>query len=212
MAPIASAIKEQGFSGAVAARIEAPHRRSPRSVCEAKWTIFTKWCLSNQVDFRPPPIKSVAGFLMYLFQERKLQTSAIDGYSSAIANKLGNSPINISKDDNLTRLLDSFHRDKSKGQRGIPSWNLCLVLHQLTKAPFEPIKEAFDLQDGFTSWPLGWANVEMRYMLGKTKTLDTNLTVCLIHEEIVAGEMSLSKPFLKETKTNSLFCLRSCPN
>ena len=34
-------------------------------------------------------------------------------------------------------------------------------------------------------------------------------SVCLIHEEIVAGEMSLSKPFLKETKTNSLFCLRS---
>ena len=34
----------------------------------------------------------------------------------------------------------------------------------------------------------------------------------LIHEEMVAGEMSLSKPFLKETKTNSLFCLRSCPN
>ena len=35
------------------------------------------------------------------------------------------------------------------------------------------------------------------------------ITVCLIHEEIVAGEMSLSSPFLKETKTNSLFYLRS---
>ena len=39
-------------------------------------------------------------------------------------------------------LLDSFHRDRPKGQRGIPSWHLSLVLHQLTKAPFEPIKEA----------------------------------------------------------------------
>ena len=29
-----------------------------------------------------------------------------------------------------------------KGRRGIPSWNLSLVLHQLTKAPFEPVKEA----------------------------------------------------------------------
>ena len=79
---------------------------------------------------------------MYLFQDRKLQPSTIDGYRSDIADKLGNSPINISKDDNLTRLLDSFHRDRSKGQRGIPFWNLSLVLHQLTKAPFEPIKEA----------------------------------------------------------------------
>ena len=35
------AIKEQGFSEAVATLIEAPQRRSTRSVYEAKWTIFT---------------------------------------------------------------------------------------------------------------------------------------------------------------------------
>ena len=57
MAPRASAIKEQGFSEAVAARIEAPQRGSTRSVYEAKWTIFTKWCISNQVDFRAPPLQ-----------------------------------------------------------------------------------------------------------------------------------------------------------
>ena len=50
LAPRATAIKEQGFSEAVAARIEAPQRGSTRSVYEAKWTIFTKWSLSNQVD------------------------------------------------------------------------------------------------------------------------------------------------------------------
>ena len=89
---------------------------------------------------------------MYLFQDRKLQPSASDGYRSVIADKLGNSPINVSKDENLTHLLDSFHRDRPKGQRGIPSWNLSLVLHQLTKAPFEPIKglfEAFDFKTVF---------------------------------------------------------------
>ena len=142
MAPRATAIKEQGFSEALAARSEAPQRGSTRSVYEAKWTIFTKWCITNQVDFRAPPVKSVADFLMYLFEGRKLQPSTIDGYRSAIADKLGNSTLSISKDENLTRLLDSFHRDRPKGRRGIPSWNLSLVLHQLTKAPFEPIKEA----------------------------------------------------------------------
>ena len=55
LAPRATAIKEQGFSEAVGARIDAPQRGSTRSVYEAKWTIFTKWCLSNQVDFRAPP-------------------------------------------------------------------------------------------------------------------------------------------------------------
>ena len=142
LAPRASAIKEHGFSEEVATRIEAPQRKSTRSVYEAKWAIFTKWCLSNKVDFRAPPVKAVADFLMYLFQDKKLQPSTIDGYRSAIADKLGNFPINISKDDNLTRLLDSFHRDRPRGRRGIPSWNLSLVLHQLSKPPFEPIGEA----------------------------------------------------------------------
>ena len=71
---------------------------------------------------------------------RKLQPSTIDGFSSAIADKLGNLPFNISKDKNLARLLDSFHRDRPKGRRGILSWNVSLVLHQLNKA--ESIKEA----------------------------------------------------------------------
>ena len=142
LAPRATTIKEQGFSEAVAARIEAPQRRSTRSVYEAKWAIFTKWCVTNQVDFRSPPVKSVADFLMHLFEDKKLQPSTIDGYRSAIADKLGPTTVNISKDDNLTRLLESFHRDRPKGRRGIPSWNLSLVLHQLTKAPFEPLREA----------------------------------------------------------------------
>ena len=83
LAPRASAIKERGFSEAVAARIEAPQRRSTRPVYEAKWTIFTKWCLSNQVDFRAPPLKAIADFLLYLFQDKKLQPGTIDDYRSA---------------------------------------------------------------------------------------------------------------------------------
>ena len=142
LTPTATKLKEQGFSEAVAARIEAPQRRSTRSVYEAKWTISKKWYVTNQVDFRSPPIKSVADFLMYLFEDKKLQPSTIDGYRSAISDKLGDTTVNISKDDNLTRLLESFHRDRPKGRRGIPSWNLSLVLHQLTKAPFEPLREA----------------------------------------------------------------------
>ena len=44
--------------------------------------------------------------------------------------------------ENLTRLLDIFHGDIPKGRRGIPSWNRSLVLHELTNALFEPLKEA----------------------------------------------------------------------
>ena len=60
------------------------------------------------MDFRAPPIKSIADFLLYLFQDRKLQPSNIDGHRSAIAGKLGNSPVNVSKDENVTCLLEAL--------------------------------------------------------------------------------------------------------
>ena len=142
LAPRASAIQEQGFSDKVAARIEALQRLSTRAVYKSKWSIFVKWCDSHEVDFRSPSISQIADFLFCLFKERKLQTSTIEGYRTAIEDMVGNDKLNISKDENLTRLLDSFHRDKPKGRRGVPSWNLSLVLHQLTKAPFEPMRKA----------------------------------------------------------------------
>ena len=103
----------------MAARIEAPQRGSTRSVYETKWSIFTKWCLSNQVDFRARPLKAIVDFLLPSFQHKKLQPGTTDGYRSAIADKLGNVPIYVSKDENLTRLLDSFHR-QTQGQEGHP--------------------------------------------------------------------------------------------
>ena len=142
LAPRAQTIKEQGFSSPVASRIEAPQRRSTRTVYEAKWAVFVRWCETSQVDFRNPSIKQIADFLLHLFQEKNLQPSTIVGYRSAIADKLGNTSVNVGKDENLTRLLDSFHRDRPKGRRGVPAWNLSLVLHQLTKAPFEPLRKA----------------------------------------------------------------------
>ena len=100
LAPRAEAIKEQGFSSPVASRIEAPQRSSTRTVYEAKWSVFVRWCETNQVDFRSPAIKQIADFLLHLFQEKNLQPSTIDGYRSAIADKLGNSSLNVSKDEN----------------------------------------------------------------------------------------------------------------
>ena len=142
VAPRASAIHKQGFSDEVAERIEAPQRVSTRAVYKSKWTIFVKWCESHEMDFRSPSVNQIAEFLLHLFKGRNLQPSTIEGYRTAIADMVGNSELNISKDENLTRLLDSFHRDKPKGRRGVPSWNLSLVLHQLTKAPFEPLRKA----------------------------------------------------------------------
>ena len=114
--PRAEAIKEQWFSSPVASRIEARQRSSTRTIYEAKWAVFVRWCKTSQMDFRSPSSKQIADFLLHLFQEKNLQPSMIDSYRSAIADKLGNASLNVSKDENLTRLLDSFHRDRPKGR------------------------------------------------------------------------------------------------
>ena len=105
LAPRSSAIRKHGFSEEVAAQIEAPQRGSTRAVYKSKWAIFIKWCESNKVDFRSPSVNQIAEFLLYLFKERKLQPSTIDGYRTAIADMVGNDTLNISSDKNLTRLL-----------------------------------------------------------------------------------------------------------
>ena len=38
-------------------------------------------------------------------------------------------------------LLSSFHRDRPKSSRNLQKWNLSVVLNELTKAPFEPMKD-----------------------------------------------------------------------
>ena len=110
MAPRATAIKEQG---------------SIRSVYEAKW------CLSNQVDFRAPPLKAIADFLLHLFKDKKLQL-AIDGYRSTIAE--------MSAKMRISLVFWIASRETGPWLEGHP---LCEPFpYQLTKASFEPLKEA----------------------------------------------------------------------
>ena len=90
----------------MAARIEAPQRGGQSDQSMRQMGHFYQVMYHSSGGLWAPPVKSVADFLL---QDRKLQPSTIDGYSSAIADSLENLPINVSKDKNLTRLLDSFH-------------------------------------------------------------------------------------------------------
>ena len=96
-------------------------RCSTRAVCESKWSVFVKWCELNQVDVRSPSISLTADFLLHLFQEKHLQPSTIDSYRMAIADKIENNRVNISKDENITCLLERLRRARPKGRRGINS-------------------------------------------------------------------------------------------
>ena len=131
-------LQEQGFSVEVAERIAAPQRSSTRTIYKSKWSLFEKWCRKN---FSTPSVKQVSDFFMYLYQDLHRHPSTIDGYRIAIVDTLGPAGHLISQSSDLHRLLSSFYRDHPKSSRNLSKWNLSVVLNELTKAPFEPMKD-----------------------------------------------------------------------
>ena len=135
-------LQEQGFSVEVVERIAAPQRSSTRTIYKSKWALFEKWCRENSVDFSTPSVKQISDFFMYLYQDLNRRPSTIDGYRTAIVDTLGPTAQHIAHNADLHRLLSSFHRDRPKSSRNLPKWNLSVVLNELTKAPFEPMKDS----------------------------------------------------------------------
>ena len=124
----------------VAERIGAPQRSSTRTIYKSKWALFEKWCRENSVDFSTSSVKHISDFFMYLYQDLNRRPSTIDGYRTAIVDILGPEGLHIIHSD-LHRLLSSFHRDCPKSSINLPKWNLSVVLNELTKAHFEPMKD-----------------------------------------------------------------------
>ena len=87
-----------------------------------------------------PSVKQVSDFI-YLYLDLNRRPSTIEGYRTAIVDTLGPTGLHISQSSDLNRLLSSFHRDRPKSSRNFPKWNLSVVLNELTKVPFEPMKD-----------------------------------------------------------------------
>ena len=75
---------------------------------------------------------------MYLYQDLNRRLSTIDGYRMAIVDTLGQTGLHISQNSALNRLLSNFHRDHPKSSR---KWNFSVVLNELIKTPFQPMKD-----------------------------------------------------------------------
>ena len=134
-----------------AERIAAPQRSSTRTIYKSKWALFEKWCRENSVDSSTPSVKHISDFFMYLYQDLNGRPSPIDSYRTSIVDTLGPAGHHIAQSSDLHRLLSSFHRDRPKSSRNLPKWNLSVVLNELTKAPFEPMKDT-DLKHLTLGW------------------------------------------------------------
>ena len=93
------------------------------------------------MDFSSPSVKQVSDFFMYLYQDLNRCPSTIDGYRMAIVDTLNPAGLHISQSSDFNRLLSSFHRYHPKCSSSLPKWNFSVVFNELTKAPFEPMKD-----------------------------------------------------------------------
>ena len=61
----------------------------------------------------------------------------------AIVDTLGPPGRHIFQSSDLNRLFSSFHKGRPKSSRNLPNWKLSVVFNELTKAPFEPMKDTY---------------------------------------------------------------------
>ena len=138
-------VAKRGFSAKAASLIARAKRPSTSTVYDAKWKIFSNWCVERKIDPRRPSLGKVADFLIYLFEVRKCAPSTIKGYRSALSNTLkfgGGTGGKIGSDFTISELIRHFDRVRPATRFISPKWNLSCVLWSLTKAPYEPMGSA----------------------------------------------------------------------
>ena len=150
LAVIRLALRKKRFSERASSLIASSRRSSTSTVYNAKWKIYSSWCIKQEIDPLRPSIRRVADFFIYLFDEKKLAVSTIKGYRSMISHTLSfRGACSIGSDCFLSELIRSFELKRPVSRSLTPKWNLSCVLWSLTKDPYEPINQS-SLQ--FLTW------------------------------------------------------------
>ena len=110
--------KERGFSEAVAQRLAISQRQSSAVVYESKWKVFGEWCHVKQIDPVKATVQQLADFLIFLFEEKKLAISSIQGYRSCISKVFLAKGIDISHDRDLNMLVRNFAIERPCATQG----------------------------------------------------------------------------------------------
>lgn len=75
----------------------------------AKWNLFVGWAEARNVVPEAPSIPDITDFFMFLYHERKLQPETIQGYRTALADRLDRSTgLDVASSVVLSRLKKSF--------------------------------------------------------------------------------------------------------
>ena len=126
---------EARHNSAVAQRLAITQRQSSAGVYESKWKVFGEWCHVKQINPVKATVQQLADFLIFLFEEKKLAISTIQGYRSCISTVFLARGIDISHDLDLNMLVKKFAIEHPVQHRVAPRWDLMIVLRRLMRGP-----------------------------------------------------------------------------
>lgn len=133
-------LRERQFSEAVAHRLCQTVRASTAGIYDCKWRVYESWCRTEQISPLQASVQQLAEFFEFLFSTRKLASSTIKGYRSAISTVFRlQGGWNPGTDPILSSLLRAFDIERPKSPKIVPQWNLALVLQAFLEEPFEPM-------------------------------------------------------------------------
>ena len=87
-------------------------------------------------------IQQITDFLVYLRREKLLSLSAVKGYCSALNSVFSLRGMDLAASREISMLMRSFAKSSSPQEIRPPEWDVTLVLRSLTKAPYEPLRQA----------------------------------------------------------------------
>ena len=132
--------RKSGFSGRAARVLSGVLRESSSRLYQSRWKIFCGWCRGRGVAPVNATVPVVVDFLIHLRQDKGLSVSAVKGYCSALNSVLALKGRDLAASREITTLLRSFARSVNPVELRPPAWDISLVLHSLTGAPYEPLR------------------------------------------------------------------------
>lgn len=180
-------LRERQFSQAVADRLCHTVTASTAGIYDCKWRVYEGWCRTEQISPLQASVQQLAEFFAFLFSTRKLASSTIKGYRSAISTVFRlQGGWNPGTDPILTSLLRAFDIELPKSPKIVPQWNLALVLQAFLEEPFEPM-------DCCAMKVLTWKTVFLVALASARRVSCHSSLTCLgLSGSVVTGQMCQS--------------------
>ena len=132
-----------GFSDKVSRLAAAPRRPSTNRMYDDRWLRFARWAAGQGFDPLDPTAAQIASFLFTLFDTHGLSPQTVKGYRTclgSVLNRTGKAKVVMHK--TISDMIASMELQRPRVTPVLPQWDLGIGLEALSKAPYEPLREA----------------------------------------------------------------------